>query len=48
MDAHLKHRITAFEFDRTLFGTFLGAELGLQAVINFENENRLWAVRSFG
>jgi hypothetical protein len=48
VDAHLKHRKTAFEFDRTLLGTFLGAELGHQAAIDFENEDRLRAVRSFG
>ena len=37
-DAYLKHRKTAFQLDRTLLGTFLGAELGLQATIDFESE----------
>jgi hypothetical protein len=38
VDAYLKHRKTAFQLDRTLLGTFLGAELGLQATIDFESE----------
>jgi hypothetical protein len=38
VDAYLKHRKTTFQFDRTLLGTFLGAELGLQATIDFESE----------
>jgi hypothetical protein len=38
VDANLKHRKTAFQLDRTLLGTFLGAELGLQATIDFESE----------
>jgi hypothetical protein len=38
VDADLKHRKTALQFDRTLLGTFLGAELGLQATIDFESE----------
>jgi hypothetical protein len=36
VDAYLKHRKTTFQFDGTLLGTFLGAELGLQATIDFE------------
>jgi hypothetical protein len=38
IDAYLKHRKTAFQFDRPVLGTFLGAELGLQATIDFEGE----------
>jgi hypothetical protein len=38
VDANLKHRKTAFQLDRSLLGTFLGAELGLQATIDFESE----------
>jgi hypothetical protein len=38
VDAYLKHRKTTFQFDGTLLGTFLGAELGLQAPIDFESE----------
>ena len=38
VDAYLKHRKTAFQFDRPVLGTFLGAELGLQATIDFEGE----------
>jgi hypothetical protein len=38
VDAYLKHRKTTFQFDGTLLGTFLGAELGLQATIDFESE----------
>ena len=38
VDADLKHRKTALQFDRTLLGTFLGAELGLQATIDFKGE----------
>ncbi len=41
VDADLKHRKTALQFDRTLFGTFLGAELGLRATIDFESETVL-------
>jgi hypothetical protein len=41
VDAYLKHRKTTFQFDRTLLGTFLGAELGLQATIDFESETVL-------
>jgi hypothetical protein len=37
VDAYLKRRKTALQF-RTLLGTFLGAELGLQATIDFESE----------
>jgi hypothetical protein len=40
VDAYLKHRKTALQFDRAPFGTFLGAELGLQATIDFESEAR--------
>jgi hypothetical protein len=35
VDADLKHRKTAFQLDRTLLGTFLGAELG---PIDFKGE----------
>jgi hypothetical protein len=38
VDAYLKHRKTALQFDRTLLGTFLGAELGLQATIDLKGE----------
>src|SRR5260370_23720219 len=38
VDAYLKHRKTAFQFDRPVLGTFLGAELGLQATIDFEGK----------
>jgi hypothetical protein len=38
VDAYLKHRKTTFQFDRPVLGTFLGAELGLQATIDFECE----------
>jgi hypothetical protein len=38
VDAYLMHRKTTFQFDRPLLGTFLGAELGLQATIDFESE----------
>ena len=38
IDAYLKHRKTTLQFDRTVLGTFLGAELGLQATIDFEGE----------
>jgi hypothetical protein len=38
VDAYLKHRKTVFQFDRPVLGTFLGAELGLQATIDFEGE----------
>jgi hypothetical protein len=38
VDAYLKHRKTALQFDRTLLGTFLRAELGLQATIDFKGE----------
>jgi hypothetical protein len=34
VDADLKHRKTALQFERTLLGTFPGAELGLQATID--------------
>ena len=42
IDAYLKHRKTTFQFDRPVLGTFLGAELGLQATIDFENETGFW------
>jgi hypothetical protein len=48
VDAYLKHRKTALQFDRAPFGTFLGAELGLQATIDFEKKPVFWAVQSFG
>ena len=38
IDTYLKHRKTTLQFDRTVLGTFLGAELGLQATIDFEGE----------
>jgi hypothetical protein len=38
VDPYLKHRKTTFQFDRTPLGTFPGAELGLQATIDFESE----------
>jgi hypothetical protein len=41
VDAYLKHRKTTFQFDRTLLGTFLDAELGLQATVDFEGETVL-------
>jgi hypothetical protein len=41
VDAYLKLRKTTFQFDRTLLGTFLGAELGLQATIDFKGETVL-------
>jgi hypothetical protein len=41
VDAYPKHRKTALQFDRALLGTFLGAELGLQATIDFESETAL-------
>jgi hypothetical protein len=40
IDTYLKHRKTTFQFDRAVLGTFLGAELGLQATINFEGKTR--------
>jgi hypothetical protein len=38
VDAYLKHRKTALQFDRAVFCTFFGAELGLQPSIDFEGE----------
>jgi hypothetical protein len=38
IDTYLKHRKTTLQFDRTVLGTFPGAELGLQATIDFEGE----------
>jgi hypothetical protein len=37
-DADLKHRKAAFQFDRAVLGPFAGAELGLDATIDFEGE----------
>jgi hypothetical protein len=37
-DAYLKRRKTAAQFDCAVLGTFLGAELGLKATIDFERE----------
>ena len=34
VDADLKHRKTALQFERTLLGTFLGAELGKRPSIS--------------
>jgi hypothetical protein len=48
VDAYLKHRKTALQLIARPLGTFLGAELGLQATIDFESETVLWAVQSFG
>jgi hypothetical protein len=42
IDTYLKHRKTTLQFDRTVLGTFLGAELGLQATIDFEGETGFW------
>ena len=33
---------TALQFDRTLLGTFLGAELGLQSSVDFKRETGFW------
>ena len=41
VDADLKHRKATFQFERTLLGTFPGAELGLQATIDFKGETVL-------
>jgi hypothetical protein len=38
IDAYLKRRKTALQFDRAVLGTCLGAELGLKATIDFEGE----------
>jgi hypothetical protein len=38
VDAYLKRRKTALQFDRAVLGTFLRAELGLKATIDFEGE----------
>jgi hypothetical protein len=38
IDTYLKHRKTTLQFDRSVLGTFPGAELGLQATIDFESE----------
>jgi hypothetical protein len=42
VDADLKHRETAFQFDRAVFCAFLGAELGLQSSIDFEGKTGFW------
>jgi hypothetical protein len=42
IDTYLKHRKTTFQFDRAVLGTFLGAELGFQATIDFEDETGFW------
>jgi hypothetical protein len=38
VDAYLKRRKTALQFNGAMLGTFLGAELGLKATIDFEGE----------
>jgi hypothetical protein len=38
VDAYLKRRFPALQFDRAVLGTFLGAELDLKATIDFEGE----------
>jgi hypothetical protein len=38
VDAYLKHREAAFQFDRAALCAFLGAELGLQSPIYFDGE----------
>ena len=38
VDAYLKHRKTALQFERSVLCAFLGAELGLQSSIYFEGE----------
>jgi hypothetical protein len=38
VDAYLKRRKTALQLDRALLRTFLRAEFGLQAPIDFESE----------
>jgi hypothetical protein len=38
VDAYPEHRKTALQFGRALLGTFPGAELCLQATIDFESE----------
>ena len=40
VDADLKHRKTALQFDRAVLCAFLGAELGLQSTIDFEGKTR--------
>jgi hypothetical protein len=42
VDADLKHRKTALQFDRALFCAFLGAELGFQSSIDFEGKTGFW------
>ena len=49
VDAYLKHRKTAPQFDRAVFCAFLGAELGLQSSIDFEGKTGFWQLdRSAG
>jgi hypothetical protein len=43
IDAYLKHRKTALQFDSAPLGTFL-----LRRPHRFRGRNRIWAVRSFG
>jgi hypothetical protein len=38
VDADLKHRKTALQFDRALLCAFFGAELGLKSSIDFEGK----------
>jgi hypothetical protein len=38
VDAYLKHWKTTLQFNRAVLSTFLGAELSLQATIDFEGE----------
>jgi hypothetical protein len=42
IDTYLKHRETTFQFDRTVLGTFLGAELGLHATLYFKGKTGFW------
>jgi hypothetical protein len=42
VDADLKHRKPAFQFDRAVFCAFHGAELGLQSPIDFEGKTGFW------
>src|SRR3984957_8096152 len=42
VDADLKHRKPALQFDRAVFCAFLGAELGLQSSIDFEGKTGFW------
>jgi hypothetical protein len=38
VDAYLEHRKTALQFDRTMFCTFLRAELGLQPSVYLDGK----------